>query len=67
MWQKTAEVRLGDASRFEEIQKDLPLGRPAHVREVADLILFLASYRSGYTSGTIVTIDGGISSRGSVN
>ena len=34
--------------------------------EVADLMLFLASPRAGYISGTIVTIDGGIASRGSI-
>ena len=43
-----------------------PLKRPAHVHEITDLIVFLASYRSGYTSGTIFTVDGGIASRRSV-
>jgi NAD(P)-dependent dehydrogenase (short-subunit alcohol dehydrogenase family) len=42
------------------------LGRPAHVCEVADLILFLASSRSAYTTGTIVTVDGGIAARRSI-
>jgi NAD(P)-dependent dehydrogenase (short-subunit alcohol dehydrogenase family) len=37
-----------------------PLKRPAHVHEITDLIVFLASYRSGYTSGAIFTVDGGI-------
>ncbi len=39
------------------------LGRPASVREVAGLILFLASPRSSYTSGVVVDIDGGLSAR----
>jgi NAD(P)-dependent dehydrogenase (short-subunit alcohol dehydrogenase family) len=43
-----------------------PLKRPAHVHEITDLIVFLASYRSGYTSGTIFMVDGGIASRRSV-
>jgi NAD(P)-dependent dehydrogenase (short-subunit alcohol dehydrogenase family) len=43
-----------------------PLKRPAHVHEITDLIVFLASYRSGYTSGTIFTVDGGIASRRSL-
>ena len=34
--------------------------------EVADLCAFLASPLAGYITGTIVTIDGGISARGSV-
>jgi len=42
-----------------------PLKRP-DVHEITDLIVFLASYRSGYTSGTIFTVDGGIASRRSV-
>ena len=41
--------------------KGLPLGRPAHAREIGDLMAFLASDRSGYTSGVIYTVDGGIS------
>ena len=38
----------------------MPLGRPAHAREIGDLMAFLASDRSGYTSGVIFTVDGGI-------
>ena len=33
---------------------------------VSDLIAFLVSEKSGYTSGTIITVDGGISSRNSI-
>ena len=29
-------------------------------------MVFLASDRSGYTSGTIITVDGGITSRNSI-
>ncbi|MEU8635374.1 short-chain dehydrogenase/reductase [Amycolatopsis sp. NPDC048633] len=38
----------------------LPAGRIAETREVADLVTFLASDRAAYISGTIVTIDGGM-------
>ncbi len=38
----------------------LPSGRIAETREVADLVAFLASERAGYISGTVVTIDGGM-------
>ena len=41
----------------------LPLGRPASVREIADLFVFLASRRSAYTSGVVFTVDGGLSAR----
>jgi len=60
---KRAATQLGDESRHRELEANFPLGRPAHVREIADLVAFLASDRSGYTTGTIVTVDGGIVSR----
>jgi NAD(P)-dependent dehydrogenase (short-subunit alcohol dehydrogenase family) len=56
----------GDESRYTELMARYPLGRPATVREVADLFLFLASSRASYISGTIITIDGGIVSRSSI-
>ncbi|PZW48392.1 short-subunit dehydrogenase [Humitalea rosea] len=56
----------GDDSRWEELFDKYPGKRPASVEEVADLILFLASPRAAYITGTIVTIDGGIASRGSI-
>jgi len=57
---------LGDEARWQELFDKYPGKRPATSEEVADLVAFLASPRSGYTTGTVVTIDGGIASRGSV-
>lgn len=57
---------LGDEGRWEELFDKYPAKRPASSEEVADLCAFLASPRAGYITGTIVTIDGGIASRGSV-
>lgn len=57
---------LGDESRWEELHELYPGKRPATVKEVADLCAFLASPLAGYITGTVVTIDGGISARGSV-
>ncbi|MFB2553055.1 SDR family oxidoreductase [Ensifer soli] len=57
---------LGDEGRWEELFDKYPGKRPATADEVADLCAFLASPRAGYITGTIVTIDGGIASRGSV-
>ena len=56
----------GDESRWTELREKYPAGRPASAEEVADLMVFLASPRAGYITGAIVTIDGGIASRGSV-
>lgn len=55
-----AQNRLGDESRYEELMARFPLGRAAEPREIADTIAFLASDRSSYTSGVIVTVDGGL-------
>lgn len=63
---KLAKTRFGDENRYTELEAMYPLGRPAHVGEIADLVAFLASDRSGYTSGTIFTVDGGIASRRSI-
>jgi NAD(P)-dependent dehydrogenase (short-subunit alcohol dehydrogenase family) len=61
-----AVEQWGDESRYAELLNAYPLGRPASVREVSDLFAFLASPRSAYTSGVIVTIDGGLTSRRSI-
>jgi len=56
----------GDENRHVELRAKYPGGRPASAKEVADLMVFLASPLAGYITGSIVTIDGGISSRGSI-
>ena len=66
MLRKFAQTKLGDADRYRELLDRYPMKRPAKVLEITNLFLFLASFRSGYTSGTIVTVDGGIASRRSV-
>lgn len=66
MLKKRAKTDLGDESRYVELLDRYPLKRAASVREITDLFLFLASERSGYTSGTIITVDGGIASRRSI-
>ena len=64
---KNRSIKLyGDENHVQELLKRYPLGRPAHVREISDLIAFLVSEKSGYTSGTVFTVDGGISSRNSI-
>jgi NAD(P)-dependent dehydrogenase (short-subunit alcohol dehydrogenase family) len=57
---------LGDEGRWEELFALYPGGRAATPEEVADLMLFLASPRAAYITGTIVTIDGGIAAHGSI-
>ena len=54
-----AVIFRGDESRWEEMLADLPFGRQAEAGEVADLILFCASDRASYLSGTVIDVDGG--------
>ena len=50
---------FGDESRWQEFHKTMAFGRPASAEEIANAVAFLASPRSGYTTGAILTIDGG--------
>ena len=59
-----AQTKFGDASRYEELFREMSFGRPGTPGEIASAVAFLASERSGYTSGCILTIDGGQSARG---
>ncbi len=57
--EKRAQNELGDKKRWLELVEDPPLGRLARPDEVADSVLYLASARASYISGTILTVDGG--------
>lgn len=43
-----------------ELKKLIPLNRFGEAREVADLVAFLASEKSGYITGEVININGGI-------
>ncbi|MDX5374418.1 MAG: 3-oxoacyl-ACP reductase FabG [Gammaproteobacteria bacterium] len=51
------------AGQFDEdrIRQLVPMKRAGRPEEVADLVAFLASERSGYISGQLISIDGGLS------
>ena len=49
--------------RWPELVSKSPFGRMATVEEIGALAAFLCSPLSGYTTGTIITVDGGAGSR----
>ncbi|MFC3265135.1 SDR family oxidoreductase [Camelimonas abortus] len=55
-----AARRFGDAERWRELTAEMPFGRPGRPEEIAAAAAFLASDLSAWTSGTILTIDGGL-------
>jgi NAD(P)-dependent dehydrogenase (short-subunit alcohol dehydrogenase family) len=54
-----AKLKWGDESRWRELSASMPFGRPATPREIGNAVAFLASPASAYTTGTVLTIDGG--------
>jgi 3-oxoacyl-[acyl-carrier protein] reductase len=46
---------------YEQVGKNVPVGRIAEAEEVADLIAFLVSKRAAFITGTAINFDGGAS------
>ena len=44
----------------KELKKLIPLNRFGKPEEVADLVQFLASEKSGYITGEVININGGL-------
>jgi NAD(P)-dependent dehydrogenase (short-subunit alcohol dehydrogenase family) len=60
---RKAKDRTGSEDNWKDLVKPMPFGRGASPEEIGNAIAFLVSDRSGYTSGSVVVIDGGISAR----
>ncbi len=54
-----AQAKFGDAERWRDLTSSMPFGRAASPREIGNAVAFLASAASAYTTGTVLTIDGG--------
>ena len=46
-------------TELDYIKKNIPLGRFAETSEIANLVTFLCSEKNSYTTGQVITIDGG--------
>jgi 3-oxoacyl-[acyl-carrier protein] reductase len=62
--QSRAKLQFGDPEKWPSLLESLPFGRAGKPEEVAAMAALLVSDLSGYTSGTIITIDGGLTARG---
>lgn len=58
---RQAEKTFGDADRWREMMAELPGGSAPSSEDMANAIVFLASPLARYISGTVLTIDGGLS------
>ncbi len=56
-------IKKGMTPFYEGTLAQIPLGRMGTADEVAAQVVFLTSPRSGFTTGTNVVIDGGITKR----
>lgn len=56
---KTEGVEAEWGETNEELGRSLPLGRTAKPEEIADAVLFLASPRSSFITGSTLHVDGG--------
>lgn len=66
LMKRKSQDRTGDAERWQELTEPLPLGRAAYPEEQADMILFAASERASFVSGTILTVDSGVAYLGHI-
>ncbi len=60
-WESSRSSNPGQTleQSYEEMGKNVPLGRVGEAEEVGDVIAFLASERASYVSGTSIHVDGG--------
>ena len=54
-----AQEKFGDPDKWRDLTAGMPFGRAASPREIGNAVAFLASPASAYTTGTVLTINGG--------
>jgi hypothetical protein len=58
-----AERRFGDAEKWRDVVRTWPLPRLIQPKEIADVVVFLASGRAGAVSGEVISVDLGFVAR----
>jgi dihydroanticapsin dehydrogenase len=58
-----AEMLGGLAHVYETIDSFQPIGRPGEPREIAHVVLFLASDEASFMTGSMIPVDGGMTSQ----
>lgn len=58
--QMMRSLEQGSGASQEDIAKGIPLGRYAEVEDIANMVLFLASEKSSFVTGSQFRIDGGM-------
>jgi NAD(P)-dependent dehydrogenase (short-subunit alcohol dehydrogenase family) len=59
IWNVLASTPEGRSALFDEVKRSIPLGRMAKAREIANVVLFLASNESSFVQATEIVVDGG--------
>jgi 3-oxoacyl-[acyl-carrier protein] reductase len=57
----TDMTRTIPEKHIEELKEMIPMKRLGNARDVADLVLFLASDKARYITGQVISVDGGLS------
>jgi 3-oxoacyl-[acyl-carrier protein] reductase len=57
------QIKQGMPEIYEGTVANIPMGRMGSAQEIADAVTFLASPRSGFTTGTNMVLDGGFTKR----
>jgi NAD(P)-dependent dehydrogenase (short-subunit alcohol dehydrogenase family) len=50
-----------DPERWRTIAARIPMGRPAEAAEIAETIVYLADAETGFVTGQVLRVDGGLS------